>query len=96
MTVFDRLRHFARLVFVLLCLLIAASGWRSITNGRLGYHNAAGLIVYGPFALAIGTVGALLAIFRWKKMIERKKQNQSSVRWPHGSPPKRHHHETLK
>jgi hypothetical protein len=51
-----------------LSLALVLGGTHALLSGDLGYHNYWGGTVFAPFAIAIGVLLLLLAVFAWPRL----------------------------
>ena len=65
----DSLRGRRRRLFtIVLAAVLIAGGVYTLGRGELAYHNYWGGTVFAPFAIAIGVLLLLLALFRWPRL----------------------------
>ena len=63
-----RRHRLERLLLCLLSLALVLAGVHALLSGNLGYHNYWGGTVFAPFAIAIGVLLLLLAVFAWPRL----------------------------
>jgi hypothetical protein len=63
-----------RVVFAVICLLIVLTGAGNLLKGHLDYRNYKGFYVFAPFAVLVGCLGLVLAIWRPKLFADQAKR----------------------
>jgi len=53
-----------RVIFAVICVMIVLTGAGHLLHGRIVYQGSRGFWVFAPFAILIGALGFVLAIWR--------------------------------
>jgi hypothetical protein len=73
----DRL---GRIAIALTSFLILMLGVGSLFQGKIGYWNWWGGVVFAPYAILIGALGLFIAGFRSKAFLRKEPKTKSRIR----------------